>query len=84
MLFQQFKVEGLGCLSYLIGCPQDGRAVVVDPKRDIGDYLKAAQLNKLKITAIIETHVHADHISGAAELSHQTGAPNPYRSRLSG
>ncbi len=75
MLFQQFKVEGLGCLSYLIGCPQDGRAIVVDPKRDIDDYLKAAQTNKLKITAIIETHVHADHISGASELSHQTGAP---------
>ncbi|MBN2807944.1 MAG: MBL fold metallo-hydrolase [Deltaproteobacteria bacterium] len=75
MLFQQFKVEGLGCLSYLIGCPQDGRAIVVDPKRDIEDYLQAAQINKLKITAIIETHVHADHISGAPELSHQTGAP---------
>lgn len=75
MYFQQFKVEGLGCLSYMIGCPQDGRAIVVDPKRDINDYLKAAQLNKLKITGIIETHVHADHISGAAELSRQTGAP---------
>ena len=75
MLFQQFKVEGLGCLSYLIGCPQDGRAIVVDPKRDIDDYLRAAHINKLRITGIIETHVHADHISGAAELSHQTGAP---------
>jgi len=75
MYFQQFKVEGLGCLSYMIGCPQDGRAIVVDPKRDINDYLKAAQLNKLKITGIIETHVHADHISGATELSRQTGAP---------
>ncbi|MCK5914808.1 MAG: MBL fold metallo-hydrolase, partial [Deltaproteobacteria bacterium] len=75
MYFQQFKVEGLGCLSYMIGCPQDGRAIIVDPKRDVSDYLKAAQLNKLKITGIIETHVHADHISGAAELRLQTGAP---------
>ncbi|MBN2706437.1 MAG: MBL fold metallo-hydrolase [Deltaproteobacteria bacterium] len=75
MFFQQFKVEGLGCLSYMIGCPQDGRALVVDPKRDIDDYLKTAQNNKMRITSIIETHVHADHISGAAELSHQTGAP---------
>ncbi len=75
MLFQQFKVEGLSCLSYMIGCPQAGRAFVVDPKRDIDDYLKAAQINKLKITGIIETHVHADHISGASELNHQTGAP---------
>ncbi|MCK5679630.1 MBL fold metallo-hydrolase, partial [bacterium] len=61
MFFQQFKVEGLGCLSYMIGCPQDGRAIVVDPKRGINDYLNAAHLNKLKITGIIETHVHADH-----------------------
>jgi len=75
MFFQQFKVEGLGCLSYMIGCPLDGRAIVVDPKRDIGDYLKTAQLNKMKITGIIETHIHADHISGAAELQLQTGAP---------
>ena len=75
MFFQQFKVEGLGCLSYMIGCPQDGRAIVVDPKRDINDYLQTAHLNKLKITGIIETHVHADHISGAGELSRQTGAP---------
>ncbi len=75
MFFQQFKVEGLGCLSYMIGCPVDGRAVVVDPKRDIDDYLKCARLNRMKICGIIETHVHADHISGAAELSRQTGAP---------
>jgi glyoxylase-like metal-dependent hydrolase (beta-lactamase superfamily II)/rhodanese-related sulfurtransferase len=75
MFFQQFKVEGLGCLSYMLGCPLDGRAVVVDPKRDIGDYLDCARTNKMKITAIIETHVHADHVSGAAELSYQTGAP---------
>ncbi|MEA3332201.1 MAG: rhodanese-like domain-containing protein [Pseudomonadota bacterium] len=75
MFFQQFKVEGLGCLSYMIGCPQAGSAIVVDPKRDIDDYLRAAQINKMKITGIIETHVHADHISGAAELKYQTGAP---------
>ncbi|MBN2707077.1 MAG: MBL fold metallo-hydrolase, partial [Deltaproteobacteria bacterium] len=75
MFFQQFKVEGLGCLSYMIGCPLDGRAIVVDPKRDVEDYLNTARLNKMKITGIFETHVHADHISGAAELRHQTGAP---------
>ncbi len=75
MFFQQFKVEGLGCLSYMIGCPLDGRAIVVDPKRDIDEYLHIARINKMKITGIIETHVHADHVSGAAELSYQTGAP---------
>ena len=75
MFFQQFKVTGLGCLSYMIGCPQDGRVVVVDPKRDIKDYLLTAKQNKMKISHIFETHVHADHVSGAMELQQATGAP---------
>ena len=74
MFFKQIKVEGLGCLSYVIGCPKDGRAFVVDPKRDIDDYLKTADENGLRITGIIDTHVHADHISGSQELKSQTGA----------
>ncbi len=74
MFFKQFKVEGIGCLSYMIGCPQEGKAVVVDPKRDYEEYIYTAQENGLKITAIIDTHVHADHISGALELSKKTGA----------
>ncbi len=74
MFFQQFKVEGLGCLSYLVGCPAEGTAVVIDPKRDYEDYLITAEKNGLKITAIIDTHVHADHVSGALELSKRTGA----------
>ncbi len=74
MYFQQIKVEGLGCYSYIVGCPGDGRAFVVDPKRDINDYLNIVDKNGLKITGIIDTHVHADHISGAQELKAQTGA----------
>ena len=74
MFFQQFKVEELGCLSYLIGCPASGEAVVVDPKRDYEDYIQTAEENGLKITAVIDTHVHADHVSGALELSRRTGA----------
>ena len=74
MFFKQIKVEGLGCLSYIIGCPKDGRAFVVDPKRDIDDYLKTADKNGLKITGVIDTHIHADHISGSQELKEQTGA----------
>ncbi len=74
MFFQQFKVEGLGCLSYLIGCPVAGTAVVVDPKRDFEDYIETAESNGLAITSIIDTHVHADHVSGALELSKRTGA----------
>jgi glyoxylase-like metal-dependent hydrolase (beta-lactamase superfamily II)/rhodanese-related sulfurtransferase len=74
MFFKQFKVDGLGCLSYMVGCPQSGQAFVIDPKRDIEDYLKAADENGLKITGIIDTHVHADHISGGQELRAYTGA----------
>jgi len=59
----------------MIGCPQDGRVIVVDPKRDIKDYLITAKQHKMKISHIIETHVHADHISGAMELQQATGAP---------
>jgi len=59
----------------MIGCPQDGRVIVVDPKRDIKDYLVTAKQHKMKISHIIETHVHADHISGAMELQQATGAP---------
>ena len=75
MFFKQFKVEGLGCLSYLIGCPRVSQAVVVDPKRDVGIYLETARQERMRIVGIIETHVHADHVSGARELQIETGAP---------
>ena len=74
MFFQQIKVEGLACFSYIIGCPQDGRAFVVDPKRDVDDYVSIAVKNGFAITGIIDTHVHADHISGGHELRARTGA----------
>jgi len=74
MFFKQIKVEGLGCLSYMIGCPRDGRVFVVDPKRDVDDYIRIADENGLVIKGIIDTHVHADHISGGQELSARTGA----------
>ena len=75
MFFQQFKVEGLGCLSYMIGCPLAGTAVVIDPQRDIAEYLACARQNSLTISGIIDTHVHADHISGSHELRARTNAP---------
>lgn len=74
MFFKQFIVDGMGCLSYLIGCPQAGVACVVDPKREVQDYIKVARENDLKITHIFETHIHADHISGNMELKSRTGA----------
>ena len=74
MYFKQIAVEGMGCLSYLIGCPQAKIACVVDPKRDVQDYIKLARDNGMKITHIFETHVHADHVSGNQELHSRTGA----------
>ena len=74
MYFKQIAVKGLGCLSYIIGCPGAQVACVVDPKRDVQEYLDLARENGMKITHIFETHVHADHVSGNQELRSRTGA----------
>ncbi len=74
MYFQQFIVDGMGCMSYLIGCPVARVACVVDPKRDVQDYIDKARANGMEITHIFETHVHADHVSGNMELKSRTGA----------
>jgi glyoxylase-like metal-dependent hydrolase (beta-lactamase superfamily II)/rhodanese-related sulfurtransferase len=74
MYFKQITTPGLGCFSYVIGCPAVGEAVVVDPRRDIGPYLEIARDEGMRLTRIIETHLHADHISGAQELRAATGA----------
>ncbi|MGI6657588.1 MAG: MBL fold metallo-hydrolase [Desulfobulbus sp.] len=75
MYFKQIQVQGLGCFSYILGCPAKGEMIVVDPKRDIDDYLTVAREEGMRITHIIDTHVHADHVSGAHELAARTGAP---------
>ncbi len=75
MYFQQVRTPGLGCFSYTIGCPLVGGMVVVDPRRDIEVYLDMARQNNMRIIHIFDTHVHADHISGAQELQKATGAP---------
>src|SRR5579859_56303 len=67
----------LACLShasYLIGDETTGRAVVVDPRRDVGIYLEEAGERGLRIERVIETHVHADFLSGHLELADRTGA----------
>jgi len=71
---QQFFIEGLGCASYIVGCEARGVAAIVDPDRDIQKYLDAAQNRGLTITHIIETHLHADHVSGNTDLAKRTGA----------
>ena len=76
MIFQQIVNEDSGCLSYLIGCAQAGRAVVVDPGRDrVPEYLRLAGKKGLTISHIVETHTHADHISGNRDLAAVTRAP---------
>ena len=72
MFEKRFFVNGLAHASYLFG--MDGEAAVIDPKRDVEDYLEAAHSAGLKIVAIFETHPHADFVSGHLELAHRTGA----------
>lgn len=74
MYFKQITTPGLGCFSYVIGCPAAGEMVVVDPKRDVQDYLDISREEGMKIVHVIDTHVHADHVSGAQELKSHTGA----------
>jgi hydroxyacylglutathione hydrolase len=74
MYLQQFFVKGLGHASYLIGDASAGVAFVVDPRRDVGDYLDAARDEGFRITDVLETHVHNDYVSGAEELRRATGA----------
>jgi hydroxyacylglutathione hydrolase len=76
MIFQQVVNEESGCLSYLIGCGEAGQAIVVDPGRDrVNEYLRLARKKGLRIAHIIETHTHADHISGNRDLATATTAP---------
>lgn len=74
MYLEQFFVDGLGCASYLVGCEGAGAAAVIDPDRDVQKYLNAANERGMKITHIIETHLHADHVSGNTDLAALTGA----------
>lgn len=63
-----------GCLSYVIGVRGAG-AVVIDPARHVGPYLELADSNGMDIVAVVDTHLHADHISGGAVLADAAGAP---------
>lgn len=74
MFFRRIYDEGLAQASYLIGCQQEGTAVVVDPRRDTQVYLDVAAQQGLRIVAVTETHIHADYLSGSRELAAETGA----------
>jgi len=69
MLFRQIFDEKLAQYAYLIGCQQTGEALLVDPERDIDQYLKLAEEEDVEIVAVTETHIHADFLSGAREFA---------------
>ena len=70
---KQFVDESLGNSSYLIASEETGQAVVIDPQRDVQKYLQTADGLGLKVTHALDSHLHADFISGAHELAHQLG-----------
>ena len=74
MLLEHIYDEDLAQASYVIGCQAKGEALVVDPRRDIAVYLDLAAKHGMTITAVTETHIHADYLSGTRELAAATGA----------
>jgi len=74
MIFRQIIHDDLGCASYLIGDEDAGIAAVVDPRLDIGEYLRLARYLGVRIEHVLETHNHADHVSGHGRLVSATGA----------
>jgi hydroxyacylglutathione hydrolase len=74
MFLRQLYNRHLAQASYLAGCTVTGEALVVDPTRDLGQYIALAEHEGFRIAAVCETHIHADFVSGARELAARTGA----------
>jgi len=74
MIMETVFTEGVAHLSYLIGDKATGKAAVIDPRRDVDVYLELARKNKVSITHVLETHIHADFVSGTRELVDRTGS----------
>jgi len=74
MLLKYFYDKALAHASYMVGCQRAKVALVVDPGRDIEQYLEMADREGLKLIAVAETHIHADYVSGARELADRIGA----------
>lgn len=69
MLFRQIWDAKLAQYAYLIGCQATGEAIIIDPERDIDQYLELAEKEGLEITAAVDTHIHADYLSGMREFA---------------
>lgn len=74
MILKRYYDEKLAQASYLVGCAATGEALVVDPNRDVQQYIDAAAAEGLRLTHVTETHIHADFVSGTNELVAATGA----------
>jgi len=74
VLLERFEDRGLSHYSYAIGCEGAGVVAIVDPRRDVDVYVDFAHARQLRITHVLETHIHADYASGAADLAARTGA----------
>ena len=74
MIFRQIIHDDLGCASYLVGDKSAGQAAVIDPKFEIDEYLALARYAGVSIEHVLETHNHADHVSGHGRLAAATGA----------
>ena len=74
MYFKQFLDEQHGCASYLVASRASGEAAVVDPALDIAPYLQILCAREFVLRYVIDTHIHADHVSGARQLARETGA----------
>jgi glyoxylase-like metal-dependent hydrolase (beta-lactamase superfamily II) len=74
MWFRQIVREETGCATYMVGSSQTGECLVFDPLWDIEPYLQLAARKSSQITAVVDSHSHADHVSGARRLAQATGA----------
>ena len=75
VLFRQFVDDDLGCASYLVGDEEVRQAVIVDPAFAVEQYLDAAIRHEVALVGVLETHTHADHVSGHGRLALEHGVP---------
>ena len=78
VLFEQYVEEGLGCASYLIGDEHAGEAVVDDPAYAVDQYFETAERKGVRITRVLETHTHADHVSGHGRFALEHAVRSPF------
>lgn len=84
LVFETIFTDGIAHLSYLIGDKSSGSAAVIDPRRDVDIYIELAREKKVTITHAVETHIHADLVSGVRELAERTGTARPHLSAEGG